>query len=292
MVIVQLNGGLGNQLFQYATGRAIAYRNRVDLGLDLSIFAIHRLRQYRLNHFNIVASIVPPDALASLTRQKRQGILKRYAFLTRHGLPYDKHETLTEQYFHFDPGIVCAPGRVYLVGYWQSARYFTDIRDILCQELTVKHEPGAANRAISLLITQAESVSLHVRRGDYVSDPQTHRQHGVCSLGYYHAAVETMTQVVPQPHFFVFSDDIEWTQQNLNLDYPTTYVSHNGPEQDYEDLRLMSQCKHHIIANSSFSWWGAWLCTHSRKTVIAPQVWFNQADRDTRDLIPVSWIRL
>ena len=111
-------------------------------------------------------------------------------------------------------------------------------------------------------------------------------------MDYYEAAVRELTAVVKQPHFFVFSDDLEWVRRNLRLDYPVAYMDHNGEDRDYEDLRLMSACKHHIIANSSFSWWGAWLCADPGQIVIAPKKWFNKSPSDTRDLIPDSWRRI
>ena len=291
MVIVQLKGGLGNQLFQYATGRAIAHRNNVPLKLDVSKFESYPLRKYRLDHFDTVASIASPAEVARLTGSGQRGArAKAYSLIQRY-LPYYRRSVLKEKHFHFDPNILRASGKVYLVGYWQSEKYFKDIEPILWQELTVKHRPDPANQAMSRLIHQTESVSLHIRRGDYVSNPITHEYHGVCSLDYYQAAVQTLTQTVEEPHFFVFSDDMEWARQNLRLDYPITFVTHNGVEKDYEDLRLMSQCKHHIIANSAFSWWGAWLNPNPDKIVFAPRHWLDDPRFDTRDVIPESWIK-
>ena len=135
-------------------------------------------------------------------------------------------------------------------------------------------------------------MSIHVRRGDYVSDAITQEIHGLSPLEYYAAAIQHIAHVAVQPHFFVFSDDPSWVRQNLHIDYPTTYVEHNTADRNYEDLRLMSLCRHHIIANSTFSWWGAWLGSNRAKMVIAPKRWFNTPDKDTRDLIPRSWIQL
>ena len=292
MVIVQLVGGLGNQMFQYATARAIAYRNQVPLRLDISQFQHYPDREYKLDHFSITASTISHEAVGFLTRQDHRSALRRFLYLIRNRLPLRAHSVLAQQHYHFDPSILEAPGNVYLTGYWQSEKYFKDIEPIVREELTVKNAPDAENRAMARLIAQTESVSLHVRRGDYVSKPATYQYHGVCSLEYYRSAVEKLRQKVKHPHFFVFSDDIPWAKQNLRLGFPTTHVEHNGLEKDYEDLRLMSQCKHHIIANSAFSWWGAWLCTRPGKLVIAPRKWFNKADCDTSDLIPASWSRV
>ena len=142
------------------------------------------------------------------------------------------------------------------------------------------------------LIEGTEAVSMHIRRSDYVSGPYVHNRFYLCPLSYYYAAIEILRKSLSYPDFFVFSDDIQWVKENLRLEYPTRYVDHNGPERDYEDLRLMSLCKHHVIANSTFSWWGAWLSTNPEKIVIAPQHWFKDAKRCTKDLIPGTWIRL
>ena len=136
------------------------------------------------------------------------------------------------------------------------------------------------------------NIILPLRRGDYVSNPETRRVHGVCNLDYYRQCISLITERITNPLFFVFSDDPGWIIEKLRLDYPTTFVIHNDAARNYEDLRLMSLCRHHIIANSSFSWWGAWLCTCPGKIVMAPKRWFKELSRDTRDLLPESWQRI
>lgn len=135
-------------------------------------------------------------------------------------------------------------------------------------------------------------MSLHVRRGDYVSDARTHATLGVCSLDYYRAAVRYIADHVEAPEFFVFSDDIAWAQANLELGHPCHYVDHNRGAESYNDMRLMSLCRHHIIANSSFSWWGAWLNPRADKVVVAPARWFAGGNRVVDDLFPPGWVRL
>jgi hypothetical protein len=141
-------------------------------------------------------------------------------------------------------------------------------------------------------IKQTTSVSLHVRRGDYVTNTTTAQFHGTCSLAYYHAAVDYIAAQVSDPHFFVFSDDLDWVAKNLPILHLTTLVDVNGPDRGVADMSLMTACQHHIIANSSFSWWGAWLNPSTRKIVVAPKRWFNQVGHDTRDLLPESWVKL
>lgn len=291
MVIVQLTGGLGNQLFQYACGRAIAYRNQKALKLDITKYSIDPLRDCRLYQFNIAASITSPDEVTHY-KLAYPGSLSRLYKLQQYLLPYYRRRVLLERHYHFDADILKASGNVYLKGYWHSERYFVDIADLLRQELTIKAEPDSNNLAMIRIIQQTESVNLHVRRGDFVSSAATNKLHGVCSLSYYENAITEVTKTVKEPRFFVFSDDIAWVQHNLSLAYPVTYVTHNGAEKDYEDLRLMSHCKYHIMANSTFSWWGAWLSAYPQKIVVAPKQWTQNPAWNDKDLMPATWIRL
>jgi hypothetical protein len=177
---------------------------------------------------------------------------------------------------------------VYLAGCWQSERYFKDIEDVIRREFTVKIKPDANNERTTALINSVNAVSLHIRRDDYV----TNQRHGTCALAYYQQAVEIISRKVSSPYFFVFCDDILWAKENLKLKYPTVFISHNDAAKDFEDLRLMTQCSHHITANSTFSWWGAWLNKKYDKIVIAPGKWFNDEGINTKDLIPEGWIRI
>jgi hypothetical protein len=125
-----------------------------------------------------------------------------------------------------------------------------------------------------------------------VSDPEIQRVHGTCGLDYYQRAVEEIARAESEPQFFVFSDDPAWVKDNLRLRFPTVVVEHMGARSPYEELRLMSLCRHSIIANSSFSWWGGWLNPNCGKKVIAPEQWFKSGSHDTRDLIPAAWTKL
>ncbi len=148
------------------------------------------------------------------------------------------------------------------------------------------------NKDIGEMIQSFKSVSLHIRRGDYVSNKVTNQVHGVCDLNYYSHAISYIAERISNTHLFVFSDDPEWAKGNLKTEIPTFFVDNNRADKDYEDLKLMRQCKHNIIANSSFSWWGAWLNQNAGKIVIAPKKWFNDKSINTKDLIPEKWIRL
>jgi hypothetical protein len=131
-----------------------------------------------------------------------------------------------------------------------------------------------------------------VRMTDYLTDPVTQKKHGTCDSEYYKRALEYITEKVSNPHFYVFSDDMQWTKQNLDIPQPVCYVDQNSPNMGHVDMYLMSLCRHHIIANSTFSWWGAWLNKNPDKIVIAPKKWFAAAEYNSDDLIPSSWIRI
>lgn len=287
-VTVRLNGGLGNQLFQYASGRAVALRHDAQLLLDLSAFDTDRKRSYELGAFPIEARIATPDDLALYEpRHRPVGVIARLRERLR-----ARPEVYREPHFHYDANLADHRPPVYLDGYWQSERYFADIADRLRRELTPRAPLETENARVAAEIDAVTAVSLHVRRGDYVSDAHTNAYHGVCSLDYYRAAVAHIAARVPDAHLFVFSDDHAWTQANLTLGLPTTYVSANPPDRGFRDMQLMTRCRHHVIANSSFSWWGAWLNAAPEKIVVAPRRWFAASENDPRDLIPPRWVQL
>lgn len=292
MVITKLIGGLGNQLFQYALGRALSIKNDARLKLDVSGYESYKLRRYSLSHFNVVEEIATPVEIERFRRADSNNRLARLARLaSRLGVLPDslRFTTLAERGFPFHPEVLDARGNVYLEGYWQSEKYFKDVEDVIRRELTVKHEPDPVNEQVGREIMGADSVCVHVRRGDYVANPEFNKIYELCSPDYYRAAAGELAKSVAAPHFFVFSDDPRWARENLEFNYPVTFIDHNGEGKDYEDLRLMSLCKHFVIANSSFSWWGAWLGSDPRKMVFAPKAWFRTREHDTRDLIPDEW---
>lgn len=292
MVIVRLLGGLGNQMFQYATGRSVANRLGVDLLLDVSAFKHYDLRRFELGSFAVEGRV----ATSSDLDRARVGA-DWPSWLSRLGRIVgfnDPAALFKESAFTYDENIlrVCAP--VHLDGYWQSERYFLDVASKLRKEFTLTQPLDEINRRMLTQIRDPlrQAVSLHIRRGDYVSNAQTAMYHGVCPLDYYRSAVDHISARVRKPHFFVFSDDPDWVRGNLSIDHPMTVVEVNSPDRGVFDMALMMSCRHHVIANSSFSWWGAWLNPHDDKIIVAPKRWFSGASLDTRDLIPASWTRL
>jgi hypothetical protein len=287
MIITKINGGLGNQMFQYATGRALALRRNTILKVDPTSHQGDTPRTFELPHFCITAEIATPEEVTTLKTLTGSSLFQR---IKRH-LPLKKTHVF-EKHFQFDPGILELGDNTYLEGFWQSEKYFLDAADTIRQELVLKEKPDTTNAATLQEIAATPAVALHIRRGDYVSNPETNKHHGTCSLDYYQAGVEHIASQVTTPHFFIFSDDPQWAKDNLNLKYPTTLIDHNDAAHGYEDMRLMSACQHFIIANSTFSWWGAWLAANPGKIVVAPKQWFATTDVDTRDLVPTNWVRL
>lgn len=290
MIIVKLKGGLGNQLFQYIVGRALAEIHKTELKLDISLFENYEFHDYSLKPFNIQENIASSDEIESFKSRKLNVVQRLINKFLPNGLKFVPGY-VTEKHFDFDSQILKLKNDVYLEGYWQSEKYFADIGEIVRREFTIKTLPEGKNKEVKESILSSESVSLHVRRGTYLL-PQFNSVLEPCPLVYYEKCVNYISGIVDKPHFFIFSDDSEWVRENLILPYQTTYVDFNDGKSDFEDLRLMSLCKHNIIANSTFSWWGAWLNSNSKKIVLAPAKWFRDSKRTTKDLFLKSWVKV
>lgn len=289
MIVVQLLGGLGNQLFQYAIGRRLAYELSVPLKLDVSAFANDRLRQYQLGQFNVLEDFATAKDIWYFSGI---GLSARIlnALERRVGVSFRRLRVIRENNNLMD--ISTIGSSLYLEGYWQHESYFKSAESLIRQDFTFKFPQDETNQKMQNLIQGVNAVSVHIRRGDYVSNPVAQSVHGVLSLDYYHKAIKEIESQVNDPHFFIFSDDPQWVREHLQIAHPTTYVDHNNGRADHEDLRLLSLCQHHIIANSTFSWWGAWLSDHPQKLVYAPAKWFNQASLQNINILPSSWHRI
>ncbi len=286
MIVSRLIGGLGNQLFQYAAGRALALRRGVPFAIDSRAFADYKTHAFGMQCFCADLTQAPARLLP---KPPAEGRLQR---LLRRFLP-NPLRVYTEKAFTFDDGVLSLPDGTYLDGYWQSEKYFADFADEIRKDFAVKAAPSAPNQAWLELIGRTHSVSLHIRRGDYVSNAAAAAVHGTCDLAYYERAVAHLHQVTGQaPELFVFSDDLDWVAANLQLPYKMHLVRDNDAATNFEDLRLMTACRHHIVANSSFSWWGAWLDGRPDSITIAPARWFVADTPDARDLVPQRWVRL
>jgi hypothetical protein len=192
----------------------------------------------------------------------------------------------------FYPEFLDLKGNILLDGYWVSEKYFITIQDKIRNIFSVKTPVNKDNQEMLEKIRSTESVCVHIRRGDYVSNERANKHHGTCSKGYYEKSASIYKDKIKNPVFFVFSDDIEWCKKNIHLSKKMIYVDNNSLETGYEDLRLMYNCKYFIIANSTFSWWGAWLSSYNEKKVIAPKSWFAKKGLYEKDIVPDDWIRV
>lgn len=292
MIISSVIGGLGNQMFQYAAGRAISLEHDTCLRLDISGYTNYGLHQgFELQRiFNCKAEIVnDADVRHILGWQYSSGI--RRVVLRPSMAAFRRKGFVVEPHFHYWQGIKKVPSDCYLMGYWQSEKYFLEEIEQIREDFSFRLSMGKKNAELAKQINQVNAVSLHVRRGDYANIPETTAAHGLCSLDYYRAAIQHVSERVPKPQFFIFSDDMAWVKNNFKMDCSHQYIDHNRGEESYNDMRLMSLCKHHIIANSSFSWWGAWLNPSANKIVVAPRRWFAKKT-DVGDLFPQDWVKL
>jgi hypothetical protein len=289
MIIVCLKGGLGNQLFQYAAGRQLAYIHNTIVKLDTTAYYYGGPRQFELSHFNIQENIAVTAEIEKLTEARQNKLQKSfYSLLHSHSKLSPNHIRYNKTQYKADFSKL--PDNIYLEGYWPSEKYFNDIKDIIRREFTFKEAPDETNQKLADQITAVNSVSLHIRRGDYTEDPKAAQSHVLCSVQYYRDCIEYIIQKVNNPYFFIFSDQPDWSRNNLKLSHPAVYISHNTASKDYEDMRLMSLCKHNITANSTFSWWAAWLNSNPQKIVLAPQKWFADKKFNIDDIIPAGWI--
>jgi hypothetical protein len=286
VIVTRNQGGLGNQMFQYAAGLAQAAARQTRLAIDLSRLGVRdgrTPRTYELDRFCIGARPARPE---ELERLRKRPLAARIASRL------DARAAARERHFHFDPAVARLPDDTCLEGYWQSERYFERCADRVRSEFRFRSQPEGRNAELAREIAARAAVSVHVRRGDYASDAAVGGFHGLCPIDYYLRAVGYLAERVGDPVFIVFSDDPGWARAHLDLGHPAIVVDHNGPHDGPEDLRLMSLCRHHVIANSTFSWWGAWLNPDPAKIVVAPERWFADGAHDTRDLLPRGWVRL
>jgi hypothetical protein len=290
MIIVRLNGGLGNQMFQFAAGYSLSAQLSVECKVDITSFD-RRFRDYELNCFAGAPKIAESKELPFGTTLRRLGIPELLAnTLDRAMGGMSIFEQPKAQAFIFEPRFLSLGDNTRLIGYFQSEKYFSRNAASIRNLYTLANPPDRSNKQILDQIAGTTAVSVHVRRGDYISNPHTNRFHGTCSLDYYDTAFRMLMKRVGNVGFFVFSDDMAWVRENIKPPASTVYVDYNKEHAPCEDMRLMSACKHHIIANSSFSWWAAWLNPAADKIVIAPKRWLNNTTMPLDDLFPEGWV--
>ncbi len=277
MIICRLHGRLGNQMFQYAAARGLAARLGVPVALD-DREAIARGEGVLTRVFDLPlaeAPDLPPP------RQNLPGYLIWRLF----GL---SPRFRRERHLGYNAGIERFDDPSYLHGYWQCERYFAHVADLIRSDFLFPGFTDTRNADMAQRIAETPAIALHVRRGDYLSLGQ----HAVCDEAYYLAALERLREGIADPVVYVFSDDPDWAKSHLPLPCEKVVVDFNGPDTDFEDMRLMSLCRHNIIGNSSFSWWAAWLNTRPDKRVAGPERWFGDPKLNNPDILPDGWIRV
>lgn len=288
MKIVKILGGLGNQMFQYALYLALQESfPKERVALDLSCFHGYHLH----NGFELEKIFSVTARKASAKEIMRIAYYYPNYLLWRIGkrlLPRRRGMCVESSSLRFDGSVLSQGGNRYFDGYWQDERYFADCREKVLKAFRFPSLTDTENLEL-LKRLDKDSVSLHVRRGDYVGNSL---YQGICDIEYYRNAIEKMTSCVSPSLFCVFSNDIAWCREHLEqyINVPVVYVTWNTGTESYRDMQLMSCCAHNIIANSSFSWWGAWLNQNSEKVVIAPKNWMNMAD--CCFTLPASWIKI
>ncbi len=287
MIIVKIYGGLGNQMFQYAAGKAVSMRLGTILKLDIIPFEQYSLREYRLSYFNVYDEIAKSFEVSTLSNKKLNRFERLIFMVTSYPEPKDTHSI--EPHYHYWDGIKKITDNCYLDGYWQSEKYFKNIDDIIRKAFTLKEESIHFNR-MEKSICGTESVSVHIRRGDYINNAKTKLVHSVCSDNYYDKAINYLQLNKNNLYFYFFSDDPDWINKRYGNKKNNIIVSGNKDLTHADELILMTKCKHNIISNSSFSWWAAWLNNNDSEIIIAPKKWFANSRFDDKDILGEDWI--
>ena len=305
MIIFKPGCGLGNQMFLYAIARVLSIKHKTELFIDKSYYTgscqaslpKDVQRDFELDIFNIDTKEITSYENKILKRVRSRKFYKRMRAILpcvifnsvgikRHIIHFVEKEP------QFDKSVLQLPDNLLLEGYFVSHKYFKGFHDVIVKDFSFKNSPDYHNQKLIKKISSVESVSIHIRRGDYITNKVVTERFGPCSINYYKSAATYIASKIATPRFFVFSDDPEWTRNHFKLDYPVDCVTYNTDVRNYEDLRLMSSCRHNIIANSSFSWWGAWLNQNPEKIVICPVPSFDKINIRDDDFYPESWIKL
>ena len=273
MIVINLMGGLGNQMFQYAAAKALALEKKHKLYLNTKGFQTYLLHKYGLYHFSMQQN----------NYKEPSRIQRKFIEIFRNKIVHIEKE------FNYNPLIQnLKRNPIFLEGYFQSEKYFIKYEKQIRADFEIISPLKQKTQDTIDLMKTVNSVAIHIRRGDYL----LHDIHNTNKTKYYKDSMMTIEDSVNNPVYFLFSDDMNWVKSNFKSNSETHFVDFNDAETNYEDLKLMSSCKHNIIANSSFSWWAAWLNPNPNKIVIAPQKWFNDEKINYQDVIPENWIKL
>jgi hypothetical protein len=295
MILSRMDGGLGNQMFQYAMASILAQKNKDSVLIDISFFDQiekrlgHTPRKFELDIFNNTYTFATKTDILFFKQLSIFNKIKR-------DLGFNYPKMYKEASFSFDEKVLSLKSPAYILGFFQSYKYFIGYENLI-QKLFVFpiDKIDDSNRKIINTIKSTNAIAIHIRRGDYISDEITNQYHGICSLDYYLKAIALVTEGSKNCTLFFFSDDCEWVKQEFrDLPYSKHFIDHNTGENSWKDMLLMSSCNHNIIANSSFSWWAAWLNSNPKKKVVAPKKWFELSEKEmnTSDLTTKEWVRL
>lgn len=286
MVIVKIVGGLGNQMFQYAYAKSLQQKG-YEVKIDITAFETYKLHGgYQLDKYEI-------DLKASIMEENNEFYKNNIFFkiLSKLGLNFSRR--IKENSLLFNSELLKIEDNSYLDGYFQCEKYFIDIREILLNQFVIKQVISNYTNEIENKIKDSKnSCSLHIRRGDFVNSTNI-TIHGTCDIKYYKKAMKYFEEKVGSINYFIFSDDIEWVKENLEV-LNAIYIESKEKRIPHEDIYLMRLCNHNIIANSTFSWWGAWLNQNENKIVIAPKRWFADEElyKKSRDIVCEGWVKL
>lgn len=297
MIVVRIYEGLGNQMFEYAYAYALSKRMKHRKGniyIDIRDEAVSewdRNRFYRpieINQFRISLQAAPIHVLKKWEYIKNQSLLQKAIYKIAE---YGKwnYQFLIEENYNFDKKYYNIKDNMYVSGWFQHGEYFENVRDDLLREFTLKQEFKIPDE-LDIILKRFQVVSLHIRRGDYVSNLAVKKVMCYCGKEYYQRAIRYMNERLENIFLFIFTNDEEWVQRRLKLDLPYRVISNHYHLSDIQEMILMSKCKHNIIANSTFSWWGAWLNENEDKIVIAPKKWFVEKKR--RNIAKKEWVQL
>ena len=280
-------------MFQYAAAKRLAVRTDQDLSMDLSFLQQSApqenltVRDYELSIFKIGERFARPHEVNKLKNIKNKLLQRVFPGIDN---PY-----VREKYFQFDPSILSLKGSHYLDGHWMTEKYFADIGPIIRSEFEFKRPVLEHGKWLQSKIEESESVAVQVRRGDYVTNQLVTKVHGITSIEYFRSAIDVIRTRLNNPTFFIFSDDSAWCIENFKELGSVFFVekSLEGSGAALSDyFQLLTMCRHFVISNSTFAWWGAWLSKNDDKTVIAPSKWFADPAIQTTDIYPEAWIKI
>jgi hypothetical protein len=286
MIISQLTGGLGNQMFQYAFGFNLAKKHRTIHRLHFISHKSNTPRHFELNNLRI------SNKMATMPELNRVGIPQSKLSILFEKLRLKRSHIINEDESSYQLLTDELPEKSYIQGYWQSEKFFIDSASELRKEFSFKKKLLGKNILLASQIQQCNAIAVHIRRGDYVTNINASKYHGTCTIEYYKKGIQLIQSRISNPIFYYFSDDPEWTKNNLGSNTNDCYIDWNQGEDSYIDMQLISLCKHSIIANSSFSWWGAWLNSNRSKLIVAPRKWYEDQSVDSSRIIPQSWIKI